>query len=1017
MCASLVQANGFRAWEKNPEVCNINKRAPHADIIPYTSFEGASKYCKCSQVKQSLNGEWKFLYFPNPAACDAAFPKGLEGSHEIEKWNTIKVPSNWQFQGYDKQQYVNVKYPWEQTDQVMWPDIPHNDNPVGIYGLNFCYTPSKDKLQFLRFEGVESYCEVYLNGKFVGLHKGSFTPGEYSVTGVLTQGSNQLIVRVIKWCDHSWLEDQDMFRLSGIFRDVNIYEVPKVHIEDYWVKSGLDDKYKDGTLKVEVTLSTKDKQKVKFTLLSGGAKVLEKEFEANGGKATFDAKIDNVNVWSDEKPNLYNVVLQVGDHIVATRTGFRRFEIRDGVMYINNVRIIFKGCNRHEFGATFGRAITKEVMEQDVLTYKRNNINSTRTSHYPNNTYWYDLCDEYGLYVIDEVNLETHGAIDMDIPYKENRFEPLPGDRPECEKACMDRTRDMFYRDRNHPSIIIWSLGNESYCGANHGKMYKFLKEQDDSRIVQYEGIAHTPHQEYRAFTDVTSEMYTPAALFEKKFGGEKKPAFLIEYAHAMGNSLGSLRKYMNLFEKVPNIQGGFIWDFVDQAIMKKDESGKEYLGYGGDFGDVYNDGNFSGDGLLFADRKETPKIWETKVVYQPVDFFINNWSDGTVKVKNKFFFTNLNEYDFFFCLMNNEKKVKCGQFEVSCEATKEAVVKLPIDIKGLEGEVILTCYCKVKCCKSWAPKGHVVAFGQMITGEKKPQSCLTCTKNCSPLKVVQNWGCICVQGKDFEYKFSYRHGDLFSIIKNGKEYLKQPMRPNFWRASVDNDRGSRQTWRSQEWRTAHNCFRSIKLVKQSEHSVVIRMENSLETHVPSKFISEVNIASNGVITFENKFVGAKTLPDIPEIGYMFVLPVEFDKMNWFGLGQHDSYIDRRESNIVGVFSDTVANRYVNYLKPQECGNIVDVRRLTLHANDGRRLSVFGLPLVEANVLHYTPEELENAMHPVDLDIPSKTVLRINYKQAGVGGDNTWDLDAMPHPEFRISGEKEYTYSFAIKPE
>lgn len=1017
----MLQSNGSMAYENNPDVVGINKRDPHADIVPYKSFDDAASYSLCRKSMLLLNGVWKFKYLSTIDECKKAFPEGLEKISSFDQWSNITVPANWQFEGYDKQQYVNVKYPWELTDQIMPPQIPKNDSPVGIYGLQFSYDACDGKIQFLRFEGVESCAEVYLNSHFVGFHKGSFTPAEYEVTKYLVKGANKLVVRVLKWCDGSWLEDQDFFRLSGIFRDVYIYQVQKTHIEDYTIRAIPDSGFSNGNLKIHVKLSAK--AEVEVTVLEGKNKLETTKVNANNNEANIEIPVKNVKLWSAEEPNLYTVVLRVSgsDEYLSCRTGFRLFEVKNGVMHLNGRRISLRGVNRHEFGATFGRAITIQTMYMDAYNIKQNNINAVRTSHYPNHPFWYDLADEVGLYLIDETNLETHGSWTYNTKESEQMY-ALPGSHENWKNAVLARVHDMYHRDKNHPSILIWSLGNESYVGENFRHMYKFLKDVDNTRIVHYEGNQTDIDYQYDDISDIYSEMYTPADSFVAKAKARpNKPHILCEYSHAMGQSCGSIIKYVKAMEAVPNFQGAFIWDYVDQAIATKDCQGRPFLGYGGDFGDVYNDGNFSGDGLMFADRTETPKMKETKVVYQPVAFEMVDWNSGKIKVINKNLFTNTNVYNARYELYEGENLVKSGDIpSINCAPLSSDTLQLQLDSSKYNGELILNIELLLKEDKPWAKSGFLVCKSQMIKEVKyfppppvKPKPGQTVPT----LKTDENYNAYIITGNNFCYKFSKRSADFYSIIYDGVEYLKSPFTPNFWRASVDNDRGSKQYYRSMVWRYAGvSSDKSVSLVSKAADKVVILIECKPQVNENCVFKSHISISKLGLIEFKNEFECDSRLPDIPEIGIMFTLPQEFSRVEWFGRGMHDNYIDRKESAFVGVYSQRVVDRVVPFLKPQETGNAIDVRRLTIHGSNGRGLIIRGAPTIEANVTPYLPEELELAMHMKDLPQPDKTVVRVNWKQSGIGGDNTWNLEAMPHPEFRIKAGQSHAYSFSIQP-
>lgn len=1016
MNCKLTQSNGYPAWNNNPQVFQINKRNPHSDIIPYTSLEAALNRDFCARDNMMLNGQWRFKYYESPSQCVDGFYKK---ENDITTWGFIEVPSNWQFQGYDYPQYVNVKYPWEKTEDIMPPEAPTKYNPIGIYAREFDLPEGFDGNIILRFEGIESCGEVYINGNFVGYSEGSFTAAEFDITEFVEKTGNRLVVKVLRWCDGSWLEDQDFFRLAGIFRDVSIYNLPKTHISDYSINALLDDECENGFLDVTVDVENSENAKdITIELFDNNKnQVFEKTLDIIDNKAKLYTQIDKPYKWSAEHPALYTVVLSYKTDkrtvFISCRTGFRRFEIKNNLMLLNNKRIIFKGVNRHEFGAEFGRAITKEAMIKDILIMKRNNINAVRTSHYPNHPMWYDLCDEYGLYVIDETNLETHGTWQY-IANTSIEDQPLalPGSNPLWTDAVMARVKDMFYRDRNHTSILLWSLGNESFSGDNFVFMADFLRENDKTRLVHYEGYRHC--KGYQNTSDIDSVMYVHVDdAIDYCENKATRPYIFCEYVHAMGNSCGNMYKYTEAFDKYPLMQGGFIWDFVDQAILTKDDNGKSFLGYGGDFTDTYNDGAFSGNGIVFADRTETPKLYEVKVCYQNIDFKAVDIEKGLLEIKNKFNFTNLSDYCFEWTLISDEKPVEKGTFDVTCNPLESVEIKLPIDLSKYKYESFINITVKTKVDTAWAKAGNVIAQGQMHYVNNVKEYTNTSKGN---LEVKETYGVTIIVGENFEYRISKRSGDFYSINYNGKEYLNTPVNINFWRASTDNDRGNKQNVRCAVWKDAGaytgKWASEVKLV---DGKAVFSTKLNVPTHIPSKGEYIVSVYPDGAMEFDVSFMPSEHLPEIPEVGIMFILPKSFDRFEWFGRGPHENYIDRNKSAFVGSYASKVEERLTPYLVPQECGNMTDVRRLRMYSTDGRTLSFYGKPTFEANVLNYTPQELEVVNHPTELKNPDKTVVRINAIQMGVGGDNSWG--AKTHEEFLIKAGCEYKYSFIIKPE
>lgn len=971
----------FKDFYKQPYIFEVNKRKGHSNIIDGN---------KCI----NLNGVWDFKFFENPAKCDENF------LHTA--WGRINVPSNWQFEGYDYPQYANVRYPWEADDNIMPPEVPQNYNPVGIYKMEFTKPENFDENVFLRFEGVDSCCEVYLNGEFVGYSENTFCPSEFDISDKIMD-TNTLIVKVVRWCSGSWLEDQDFWRLAGIFRDVTVYSLPKTYISDYTIVSTLDDTYKNGVLDICVDVENADNTPVNVQLFDKDNNVVSAfDKTAVDGKVVFDTMIENVDAWSAEKPNLYTLKI---NHITC-KIGFKRIEIKDNIIMFNNERIVFKGTNRHEFSCDTGRMMTKDVMIKDILLMKQYNINSVRTSHYPNQSVWYELCDEYGLYVIDETNLETHGSWLYGVK-EEDQVSCLPGSHSEWTDDVVLRAADMYYRDKNHASIVMWSLGNEAFVGSNFERMAEFLRENDKTRLIHYEGVANCGG--YDHVSDVISRMYTPAHEIEsmaKK--GLSQPFILCEFAHAMGNSCGSFYKYTDLFNSQPMVQGGFVWDWVDQAIRTKDENGKEFLGYGGDFGDKYNDGEFSGNGLLFADRTITPAIHEVKYCYQNIRF--ENIDNEKIKITNDFLFTNLNEFDFEIEVFEGEKSVYKKRIDVECRCLDSVIIDM-IDYKS-DDEVFVNISAMLKESNMWGEKGHIVAKEQFNIVKAKVKDVLPSGK----IAVERTLGVIVITGDNFTYRFSTRTGDFFSIVRNGKEYLNAPVDVNLWRASTDNDRGGKQDVRSSAWRFAgERANKWTKLESYDEEKAVIYIDYNLATESQSTMKSVFTIYGDGKIKVDAKLVCGEHLPELPQIGFMLNLPMEFDRFEWFGRGEHENYIDRNKSAFVGVYNKKVKDTMTSYIRPQECGNMTDVRRLSVFSTDGRSITFKAMPTFEANVLPYTPEEVERANHPNELRESDKTIVRINYKQAGIGGDNSWSLGGLAHDEYRIKAEGEFKYSFVME--
>ncbi|MEJ6951907.1 beta-galactosidase, LacZ type [Natronospora cellulosivora (SeqCode)] len=1027
-------SNGYPAWNNNPEVFQINRMDAHATLMPYDNVKDALKGERIeSEYYQSLNGKWKFSFAENPASRVKDFYKA---NFDYSNWDEIEVPSHWQFQGYDYPQYTNVTYPWQGNEEVEPPFAPVEYNPVGSYIKKF-QVPDKwqDQPVFINFQGVESAFYLWLNGEFLGYSEDSFTPAEFDLTPYLKEGENTLAVEVYRWCDASWLEDQDFWRLSGIFRDVFLYSTPEIHIYDYFVKTSFDEDYQDSVLTIDASIKNyfeKEYSGLLFEVLLYDKdenlvfkEALQKEFSLKDNKLKeicLERKIKNPLKWSAEFPNLYKLVLLVKDsdgYIIetqSTKIGFRDFRIEDGLMKLNGKIITFKGVNRHEFNCDRGRSVSYEDMLADIKLMKKYNINAVRTSHYPNNPLWYELCNEYGLYVIDEVNLETHGT--WSYGQKEEGG-AIPGSKEEWRDAVLDRANSMFQRDKNHPSILIWSLGNEAFGGDNFIKMHDFFKENDPGRIVHYEGVFH--FRESEAASDIESQMYTRVWDIEKYAkNNPEKPFILCEYSHAMGNSCGNLHKYWDLFEKYDVLQGAFIWDWIDQAIRTKTEDGIEYMAYGGDFGDSPNDGNFSGNGLIFADRSISPKIFEVKKCYQNIKMEAHYLEKGQIEIKNNFLFTNLNQYNFCWNISKDGEIVQKGERDLELEAGKSTVINLAYDAEILtdnQGEYIMTLSFQVKEDNDWAEAGHEIAFEQFVfpvnylAEEGKEEDEDYQETSLEEISVEDKEDLLVIEGHDFKIAFTKETANLSLYQYQGVELLKSSIEPNFWRAMTDNDRGNKLDERASIWKNAVKERELVDLQLVEEDKIRLKTKYNFPALNNSKLNIDYQINNDGQIKLSYLLEAAEDLPEIPEIGMLFMMDKSFEDISWYGKGPHENYWDRAEGAKIGLYSGKVEEQFVPYIRPQECANKTGVRWFQIENGD-TALKIKGDPLLEVNVLPYTADELEENDHPYKLPESDKVVVRVNYKQMGVGGDDSWG--AKTHPEYTLPSGRKYEYSFSI---
>lgn len=1012
--------DGYSEWQGNPEIVGVNKLPQHATLMPYENYEEAKK---CDRYASSrcklLNGKWKFKLYKNYAYRPSDFAQPLYDSHN---WDSIQVPGSWTMQGYDQNQYCNVRYPWEGSEDICPPNAPTKHNPVGCYLKRIHINQSLlSKRIVLCFEGVESAFYLYVNGERIGYSESTFNRAEFDITRYLFEGSNVIGVEVYRWCTGSWLECQDMWRMAGIFRDVYIYTTEREYIRDYVIKAEPGEGFKDGYFDVLV------KTNGAYEFLSLDIAILDE----NGEMAAFDSRyveednvttlksiVTNAKFWSAESPNLYTLVITLKSNgipieYISAKFGFRKIEIRDGIIFFNGERIVFKGTNRHEFDCRTGRYMTEEVIISDILQMKQNNINAVRTSHYPNCPRWLELCDEYGLYVIDENNMETHGTGWSKII----GCPQLPASRPEWEKACMERIKALYNRDKNHTCVVCWSLGNESLGGETPKKMYNWIKDADASRFVHFE-CDRDPNEKH--LSDVQSKMYAKPIDCEEYAltGRDKRPYILCEYTHAMGNSCGSTAEYTTLWDKYPCLQGGFVWDWVDQAIMTTDENGNEYLAYGGDFGENPHDGHFCGNGLLFGDRKPTPKLYEIKKLYQNVDFKDINAEKGVIEIKNKFLFTNLSEFELYWCQCSDKGIFREGSAEIDVKPGEKYVLDLELN-KVTSTECYLNLELRVKENTPWCDAGHVIAEQQFVINEfentyDEPEGDL-------PLIVADTYGSLRIFCDDVHIRFEKRErNQLYSIKVGGEELLSAPVRLNFWRSLTDNDRGSRAGSRLGCWRDAgttpgiyNNTKFSIEGYKiiENEKKVIITCGATICTQPESKASIIYTITSKG-IEVDMQFYPDSSLPEIPEVSMLFELPADFENVTYLGNGPHENYIDRNNGVKLGVYNTTVTDMYTDYLKPQECGNRTGVRYATL-VGIKKTFTVIAEPVMEFNASHYLPLELENAWHKKDLPQSDKTVVRVIARQQGVGGYDSWG--AKCNEKYMNKTDRVYRLKFQIR--
>ena len=1003
---------------KNPEYFCDGRMEAYSDHAYYASetdmVDGESLFA------ESLNGIWKFHYARNYDAVVRGFEKE---EYCCASWDDIRVPAHIQMEGYDVPQYANTQYPWEGREDIRPGEIPEYFNPVASYVKYFSVPERmKGKRIFVSFQGAESGLAVWLNGVFIGYSEDSFTPSDFELTGYLKEGQNKLAVQVFKWTAGSWCEDQDFYRFSGLYRDVFLYTVPNVHIRDLRIRAIPDETLQKAEL--EIVSCTWGEGKARFVLSRHGKVFVDEEKELNR-ENRFVWEVDHPALWSAEVPNLYDLMITVTGkdgavtELIPEKVGFRRFEMKDHMMTLNGKRIVFKGVNRHDFSSVGGRHVSEEELRKDLTVMKQNNINAIRTSHYPNGSLLYRLCDEYGLYLIDETNMETHGSWDTVRADGDDDY-IVPNDRPEWLPLLLDRENSMYQRDKNHPSILIWSCGNESFGGKDIFEMSQFFRNTDPTRLVHYEGVCHD--RRYNATSDMESQMY-PSVEAIKEFLAKdsSKPFICCEYTHAMGNSCGAMHKYTDLTDTEPKYQGGFIWDYIDQSIYKKDRYGKEFQAYGGDFGERPTDYNFSGNGIAYGgNRDASPKMQEVKFNYQNITAEVNA---DSVKVTNKNLFVNTDIFDCKVTVAKNGKVIHKASLATAVAPLSEENYVLPLAKEEKPGEYTVTVSFHLKEDKAWAEAGHEVAFGQYVYQVEEPKK--VCPEGVKVIRSTHNIG---VRGAHFEVLFSVLNGGLVSYKYAGKEMIEAIPKPNFWRAPTDNDCGNLMGMRYGQWKIAsmylsHKDFRkgpygpsNIPEVEVNEKTVKVTYTYLMPTTPLSECRLSYEVFGDGRVKTTLAYDPVKELGDMPEFGVIFKFNADYDRVEWYGLGEAETYSDRKKGAKLGIYANKVADNIAKYMVPQECGAKEEVRWAKVIDRKGRGM-LFEMdenngPMM-FSALPYTPHEMENAMHPYELPEVHYTVVRVAKDQMGIGGDDSWG--ARTHEEYLLKTDKKMEFSFVFK--
>ncbi len=1044
---TMAQDEARNEWE-HPELVGQNRMAPHATMMIYPDIESAKKAEAIATLEDrsrspwfsSLNRNWKFTWSPNPDERPTDFYKT---DFDDSGWDNIPVPSNIETQGYGVAIYTNVQYPWGPTERRGHRDrdreprsltIPKTDSHVGSYRRTFEIPQAWDGRRInIIFDGVNSFFFLWVNGQKVGMNKDSRTVAEFDITDVVKAGENQISVQVFRWNDSSWLEDQDFWRISGIFRDVYLWSPGELHIFDFEVKTPLEESFRNGQLEIDLTLDNK-KSRAENVMLTAelldanGDRVLpviSASCEVPAGqqaKQTFSGDVENVRNWSAEDPYLYRLLLTLKGadekiiEVIPVNIGFRKVELKDGNLLVNGQRIFIKGTNRHEHHPDRGHYVRPEDMVQDIMIMKQNNINSVRTSHYPNTPAWYDMCDRYGIYLVDESNIECHGAQDLT-------------NDPRFAAAYMDRTVRMVERDKNHAAIIIWSVGNENGWGSNIDATSNWMHKRDPSRLVISCEAGERPN------TDVVCPMYSrPRTLgrYSSRTPPPYRPFILIEYTHAMGNSNGDVWSYWKQIYNMPYLQGGWVWDWVDQGLRQpviEDRNGrflkvkpgdKTFWAFGGDFGpeDTPSDQNFCCNGLVSADRTPHPGLAEIKKVYQNIHIKAVDLANGEIEIKNGYFFTTLDDLvKGSWAISADDRVIQSGALEnLDIEPGRSKQITLPIDdIEPEPGvEYFLDLNFVLKDEQPWAPTGHEIAWEQFKLPFEEPS--ITADTNQIPsLKLDNRDNEINIDGMDFSVVIDNASGFLSSMRYKGVELIAEPLTPDFWRAPTDNDRGNGMPRRCGIWKTAMQSWkpRDVTVTQLSPQLIQIYTDSNI-VDVQGDYKLNYRIYGDGTIVIEAEgHATAENLPEMPRFGMKMALPEGFEKIRWLGRGPQETYWDRCDAR-VDLYQGTVEEQWFEYSEPTETGNKVDVRWVALTNDKGVGLLAIGMPLLSVCALHYKAEDLDGPAHFYEVQRRDQVYLNLDYRQMGVGGDNSWG--ARTHPEFTLPGNEKYKYSFILRP-
>ncbi|MGQ1945555.1 glycoside hydrolase family 2 TIM barrel-domain containing protein [Geofilum sp. OHC36d9] len=1012
-------------WE-NPKVFGINKEAPRAAFIPYADAKSALQSDKTqSPYFFSLNGSWKFNWVYSPAERPVDFYKD---DYDVSRWADINVPGNWELNGFGTPIYTNITYPFPKNP----PYISHSHNPVGSYKRTFDLPAEwNNRRVMLHFEAGTSAMYVWVNGKKVGYSQVTKSPVEFDITDYVKPGSNSLAIEVYRWSDGSYLEDQDFWRLSGIDRDIYLLSTDQVKINDFFVKAGLDDNYKNGIFSLDLVVKNYNevpaKGSLKVSILDESGRNLfrgDKNWLADAeGKTEMSLKstIKSVKHWSAETPHLYQLLLSLyddrGQLIEATsqKIGFRTVELKNSQLCVNGQPVLVKGVNLHEHNEHTGHYIDKATMIKDIEVMKRHNINAVRMSHYPHSTLWISLCDEYGLYLVDEANIETHAmGAEWQGWFDKSKH---PAYLPEWHDAHMDRIYRLVERDKNHPSVILWSLGNECGNGPVFQDAYKWIKNRDNTRLVQFEQAGRNEN------TDVVCPMY-PGMKSMTDYANKENPGrpyIMCEYAHAMGNSTGNFKEYWDLIRSSPYLQGGFIWDWVDQGLLSVNSAGDNFWAYGGDLGGYkyQHDENFCVNGLVFPDRTPHPGLMEVKHQYQSIHVKLVDQKRGVLAIHNEYSFIGLDQFDFNWELLKNGEKEAAGTFVCNAAPgeTKNVKIKLPKILPETGIEYSLNVFATTKKAVGLVPANHEVARDEILF-EENNYFAFNEPVTTKPA-VKQDGGSIILSTQNVEVRISKRSGLLYRMVANGHWLINSELTPDFWRAPTDNDFGNGMPTRCNVWRTAgrNRILNSIN-VEELDSTVVVTADfwlKEVSSDYQLKYIMSGDGSLKVMVSYQSK---QDHLPDMPRFGMTLRLSNDYDQFSYYGRGPWENYNDRNSASFLGVYSSDVSEQYTPYIRPQENGYKTDIRWMSLTNDDGYGLKVIGLQPLSGSALHFDTSDFDpgftkKQQHASDVHPRNAVYLRVDLEQCGVGGDNSWG--AWTHKQYRLENSS-YEYGFIIKP-